>query len=1060
MARIFKTIVVCLGLTALACAQQTPAPGTLSGTLNGINGSKNVVLILANVNTGAAQRVTPDSNGAFSVALPPGTYRVEVERDGFRQTAQQDVTITGGQPSQLNVTIQGGPTIEAVEVNAQAPASQTTPPEVGTGYTSSTVRTLPVFDRNYQELEGLMTGVTPPATTVPLSFDPQMNRQFNTNGLPVFTNDQLSDGISIREPLTNELAIRILPEEAIQQLNVIADSYPVNQGFASGTISNVYPRPGTNGVHGSLFGFVTDNFFKTHDSFNISPNPEPTLHNREFGGTVGGPLSRDRLFWFMSYQGNIADGSTTQFATVPTYAELAGNFSAAGVPIYNPATGVVTGINAGLSRFAFPGGIIPATLFNPVALTYLSFLPATNLTGTANNLEQNVRYGDRSNVADGRLDYHFTNNLSGFLRYGWSGYNANEGSIFGSALGGDTLGTLRNHEAAASLVGNVHGFITEFRVGYTRYRNAILPGNVNPALSTALAGVGFGTGGTDVPNVAIEGLGVLGTPTNVPARDVDNNYEGSATIHWYHGRNQFYFGAEVRDLWSVGFPNFQFSTAGSFFFTPGPTSYPGATINPGTAFASSLASFLLGAPTETGIFNSITPPSYHERQYAGFVGDQIRMNRLTIDLGVRYEIFSPVTVKGINGETAYNFVNNTSTFGNSVGRYDYGFGAVQPRIGFAFRLANQTVIRTSYSINSFPLPFGLLPINITGVGISGGVVGSYAASTFGVPAVNGLSNAGPTASNIPYYINGLTRNPYVENYYFMIQHSAPLGFLLSAGYVGNVARDMPFIRPINVAAPGTGVAGLPFASLGQTAPVYFEGNGLTSNYNSLQVNLTKRMAESVAFSVAYTYSKAMDYGTYIQNPFSLSANYGPADWDHQQMLTISHVFDLPFGQGTNRWNQGLAAKILGNWKLIGLSHWATGSPYNLYADSLGCDCPGVANTFASVSSGTSVNGNASFNPSSFVLPTAGTFGNLGRNSVRGPNFTNYNLSLFKSFPMAENRILELRAEAYNLLNSTQNGAPYNNLSLGTFGTAAPLSGFSGLFGGEGRTFVLGARLLF
>ena len=1051
-----KTLLVCLVFAGLLSAQPNTSQGTLSGTLTGTPGIQNVVVILTNVSTGASQRITPDNAGAFTLTLPPGTYRIEVQHDGYRQTAQQEVTIIPNIVSQVIITIQGGPIIEAVEVQAQSPSSQTTPPEIGTGYTSNTIRALPVLDRNYQELNGLMTGVTPPVASLPLAFDPQLNRQYNANGLPDFTNDRLSDGISIREPFTNQMAIRVLPDEAAMQLNVLTGTYPVSSGFAGGTIGNIYARPGTNGVHGSLFGFITDDFFRTRNPFEPAGLPQPTIHNRQFGGTIGGPLAQDKLFWFASYQGFIDNGSVLQFATVPTAAELAGNFSGSGVPIYSPGTGLANGVG----RLAFPGGIIPPALLNPVALTYLSYLPAANQPGSANNLAQNVHEIDRSNVLDGRVDYHFSNNTTGYLRYGWSKYNVDQNSIFGNALGGDELGTLRNHEAAVALVTNFHGLITELRAGYTRYRNEISTANVNPALGGALGALGFGTGSTIVPNVTIEGLGTLGTPTNVPARDVDNVWQGSATLHWYHGRNQVYFGVDIRSLQSNGFPNYQSSTAGSFLFTPGGTSNPGATITPGTAFTNSLAAFLLGAPTTAGVFNPAYSPSYNQRSYAGFIGDTLHMNRLTIDLGVRYEIYSPVSVGSSTGNVSYNALNNTTTPTSGIGNYYYRFGAVQPRIGFAFRLSNHTVIRTAYAIESFPVPFGLLPINITGAGSSSGIVGSYATTSFTIPTRNSILPTGSTALNLPYYVNSLTRNPYVEQYYFNIQQSAPWGFLFTAGYVGNVTRDMPFIRPVNVAAPGTGLLGVPLISFGQTAPVYLEGNGLTSNYNSLQVNLNKRLSKGAAFSVAYTYSKALDYGTFLENPFNLRANYGPANWDQQQMVTISHIFDLPFGQGTNRWNQGMISKILGNWKINGLFHWTSGAPYNIYSDSLGCNCPGIASTFASAVPGIGVNGSAGFNPSSFVLPTPGSFGNLARNSVRRSDFTDYNLSLFKQFPLAENRILELRAEVYNLLNSTQYGFPYNNISFANFGSPSPATGFTGLFGGEGRTFVLGARFLF
>ena len=1045
MLRQLLLVFVCLAAAVLGQNQQ----GTLSGKIEGLNANTHAVLILTNVSTGASQRITPGSDGSFSVTLPPGTYRVEVEREGFRQTARQNVDIASGANSQVNVTIEGGPTIESVEIKANAPGAQESGSEIGEGFTTTTVRTLPVFDRNYQELNGLVSGVTPPVTSFPLTFDPQGTRQFNTNGLPAYTNDTLSDGISLREPFTNEIAIRVLPDEAVQQLNVITGNYPARDGFASGTIGNVFPRPGTNGVHGSLFGFMTDDFFRTRDPFVTAGNPQPALHNRQFGGTIGGAIIPNSLFFFGSYQGTIFDGSQTQFATVPTAAESVGNFSGAGFPIYNPFTGLMTGVG----RIPFIGGVIPFTSINPVAAAYLHYLPAANLPFTANNLEQDVPFGDRGNIVDGRIDYHFTNNVTGFFRYGWSSFNANQDSIFGPVVGGDTLSTLRNHHASASVAGNYHGMITELRVGYSRYRNAIVPNGDTAAFSQQLAALGFGSGTSGaIPSVSITGMGTLGTPINTPAKDVDNDYEGAANFHVYHGHNEIVFGADVRDMTSFGFPNFMFGSAGSFLFGPGSTSQVNGTIPPAAAFTQSFASFLLGAPSQSGVFSPLSGPRYQQRQYAGFVGDLLRWHHFTFDIGARYEVYSPVSV---NAASVFDLAATSVTPTQTIGNYNYR--NIAPRVGIAFPITTNTVIRTSYAINFFPLPFGLLPINIAGTGTSIGLTGSYGFAPFVVPPAPAASSS---TENIPYTVNNLTRDPYAQTYYFMIQQSAPWGFLFDAAYVGNVTRNLPYVKSINAASPGTGVAGVPLLGAGLTAPVYLEGNGLTSNYNALQVNLSKRLSKGASFAVAYTWSKALDYGMNLIDPFNVGANYGPANWDRTEMLTISHIFDLPFGQGTDRWNQGIVGKLLGNWKLNGIFHWATGTPYNIYADPLGCACPNIPAVLASTSGGASINGQASFNPAAFAAPPADSFGNLGRNAVRGPNLTVYNLSLFKSFPVRENTTVELRAEAYNILNSTQFGTPYANVSLGNFGSPNNMTLLNGLFGGAGRTFVLGARILF
>lgn len=1075
MPRKLAVVSLCCGLYCASPVLAQPQSGTLSGTLSGLNGNTSAVVIFTNTATTASQRVTPKADGTFSVNLPPGSYRVDVERNGFRQTARQNIDVTAGTTSQVNVTVEGGPNIEAVEVRANAPGAQESGTEIGQGITTGTVRELPVYDRNYQGLIANVSGVTPPIAGFPLTFDPQLSRQYDTNGLPPFVNDTTSDGITVREPYTNELAVRILPDEAIQQLNVVTGNYPAREGFAAGTISNVFPRPGTNGVHGSLFGFVTDDYFRTSDPFTTTGFPQPTLHDRQYGGTIGGALSPDRLFFFLSYQGQINDGSNTQFATVPTASELLGNFSGAGTTIYNPFTGLVTGAG----RSAFPGNIIPASSIDPVSALYLGLLPAANLPYAANNLEQNVQYGVRSNDLDGRLDYHFSNNVSGFLSYGWSTINAGQNSIFGPVVGGPTLDTLRNQHAAGSIVGNEHGVIMEIRAGYSRYRNLIGPATGAFGFNSALAGLGFSTANVPanvIPSVTIDGMGTLGTPINLPVKDLDDNYEGAANFHVYHGRNEVVFGADIRDDTSFGFNNFAFGAAGSFQFGPGATSLLNSGVAPGAAFAQSLAAFELGTASQSAVFSTTTAPRYNQVIYGGYVGDTVRLRHISFNLGFRYEVYSPVTV---NSASAFNLGTNILTPTTSIGSYYYK--NLDPRVGIAFRLTDNTVIRTSYSIMSFPMPFGLLPINIAGTGTSIGVPGTYGFAPFQLPIGQTSTSI---ASAIPYYANNLTRNPYVQSYYFMVEQSAPWGFLMNAGYVGNITRELPYMTNVNAALPGTGLAGLPYAGVGVSTPVYLEGNGLTSNYNSLQVNISKRLSKGASFAVAYTYSKALDYGVngiYLINPFNTASNYGPADWDHQQMVTVSQIFNLSWGHPSDQWRQSILGKVLGDWRLNGIFHYATGSPYNIYADSLGCNCPGVSaalpaglvapnfNGFAAPtpgvpvvlasSLGTGVNGRATFNPALFTSPQ-NSLGNLGRNAAIGPTLVDDNLALFKQFPVRENTTVELRAEAYNLLNRTLFGTPYSNVSVGNFGTSTPYTPLNGLLGGGGRTFVLGARILF
>jgi hypothetical protein len=823
----------------------------------------------------------------------------------------------------------------------------------------------------------------------------------------------------------------------------------------------VFVRPGTNnGLHGSAFGFWTTDQLATRNPFSPAGNPDPTQRFWQFGATAGGAVIPDRMFLFGSYEGTRRRGNNLQFGTVPTAELRAGDFSAFGT-IYNPATGISTGTNVGTGRVPFPNNRIPAGQVNPAAQAILGYLPLPNQPGLSNNLVTNVPFKNDGNVLDGRLDYRFTDLISGFLRYGFSDFNANEGSIFGPVVGNASGSGLRNHHATASLIGSRHGIIGEFRLGYNRYRNALTPQTQTDLLNQQLGTTNFG--GT-LPSINITGLGALGTPAYLPSKAIDNTYNGVANFYTNRGRHQIRWGVDIRRLHSDGFQNQLFGPNGTFFFGPGTTSLSGVTTTPAanSAFANSFAAFLLGAPTSSGAFTFSDVPSYRQTWYSGFLSDTFRLtSRIALDLGLRYDVYSPVQTRRAGNNSFFDPATGTLTFAgvggvDASGNQDWDLNNVAPRIGIAIRPAERTVVRASYSMSYFPVPFSLMGINQTGTGIQQGINGGFGAAPGGftspvLPSATAPAN-GAVAPNIPFSVSSLV-TPYVHSYFFMIQQDLTQGFLIDAAYVGNTAHQLPFMRELNAAAPGTGLAGLPFGT-GRTASVTEVASGLNSNFNSLQINLTKRFSSGVSFAGAYTFGKALDYSTNLVDPFNRRANYGPADWDHRHMLTLSHVLDLPFGNGTKRWNTGALGQILANWQLNGIFRWTTGAPYTVYADPLTCACPGLAAIPANlVGATTNINGQTTLNPSDFAVP-AGSFGSQGRNGIRGPESHVYNMSLFKSFQVREQMKMELRGEVYNLANSTQFGTPVANLGAGNFGTP------TAIVNSGGRQFQIGARFLF
>jgi hypothetical protein len=1053
---------------ALFAWAQTKA-GTLSGTITDPSGKAvpNAVVTITNASTGTSQRVVTGTDGTFMVAVPPGSYKVEVETAGFKRTTAEAVQVTAGTGARITAQLQAGATAEVVQLNADAIETQDSPTDIQRGYGQAPLETLPIFDRNYEQLFNLMPGVTPPLSSADadlgVTFDPQRSRQFNTDGLPAYANDPTEEGSTLREPFTGVLTMQVTPDTDIRELQETTSNYSADSGFAAGSIDNVFSRPGTTGFHGQLYGFESNDFMQDRNPFNVPSNPSSLLHYWQAGAGVGGQIVPDHTFFYANYEGTIFHDDNVQLATVPTNSMLFGNFSALGTPIYDPLSGTATGA----LRTSFLGGIIPISQINPLALGILSALPAPNLPGTVNNLSSVVPFSDNSSVANARLDQHFSNNFSAFLSYGFSYFNGTQGSLYGPIVGGPTSDALRNDHAALNLVGNHHGIIAELRFSYNRYRNAVVPTDTLGSLSPLLGSYGF----TSMPTINIQGFGTLGELPNLPNKMIDNTYEGAANIHWTRGIQDLRFGTDIRALQSNGFTNYPLGPNGSLYFGPGPTL--SSELAPysllGSTYANSLAAFLTGSPVAAGAFSYSSTPTYRQMQYGTYVADGLRLtSRLTVELGLRWDVFGPPSTQFNNGAMVYYPYSGNVVY-SSGGGGTYDLKDFAPRVGVAFRPLERTVIRASYGIEYFPEPFTLSGINEAGVGTQMGLInGSYTTVPLAIPtlptAVPERLGAVVAAPTIPLTVRptGVWENPYTHNYFFMIQQDITHGILLDASYVGNLGRELPYVTPLNVALPGTGVAGLPFTS---QLPVTGEGTGLTSNYNALQVNLTKRLSRGIGMSVAYTWSKADDYGTYLLDPFDRAANYGPADWDRTQMLTLSHTFDVPFGTGSHHLNSGVVGEILAGWQLNGMFEFGTGTPYSVLASPVSCDCAGVASVFAAPVGPTStINGQATFNPALFTEPTPGTFGTAARNLYRGPGFTNYNLALSKAFRVSEQAKIEFRGEAINLLNNVNYGNPIANLASPAFGTPTLFGsgiGGTGLVNGFApRTFLVGARFLF
>ena len=1047
----------------VAAQAQTTNNGALSGRITSATGAgiPNVTVTVTNVQTHTSQKVLSGSDGTFSVSgLPPGTYQVDAESEGFNPSAPQNVQITAAGPITVNLVLETGNLNRSVAIQGVSQATQDANAEVAVDFGTRTVQELPVIDRNHQQLAGQQTGITPPAPALPPALDPERNRFYSTDGQAPFLNQYYQGGLINQEP-NRGTALRVVPEENIQEMNLSTASLTMEKGFTGGAFVNNLSRSGSSAFHGSLFEFWSGNMLRSRNVFDTVDTGAPRYTHNQFGATAGGAVVPDKTFLFGSYEGTYNRGGQTSISTVPIPAAIGGNFaSIPGLTLYNPSTGTA----AGTGRSLFAGNVLPARLINPSSAAIASLIPTPNRPGLADNLVSNTPFQNDHQKVDGRLDQQFSDHTSAFLRYGFSNDHLLTESPLGLAIGAGTRDRLLSDNAA---IGVTHefgaGLLTQLQFGYNRYDQKLAALGGQSALA---APFGLTSSSGSLPNINIAGLPGIGVPAYLPEHPIDNTFDWDWAWSLHTAKNNFKWGLNVRRIRSDGFLDTavgsMFGPNGSLSFGPGATLLNnGAPLSPNAELYNSFASFLLAAPSQAGIANYSLQPSFRQSEYAAWVGDTVQMHRVTIDLGLRYELYSPLEPRIRGGSAFLNASTNAFNYagiGNTpMHSYMYDTDNIAPRIGLAFHITQKTVLRAGYGMQYFEMPYmmsGLLaPMFGSVAGVPGGYTVAPGLATLGsAPALaNGAAAGNLPAALVPHNL----QTPYLQTFNLQLQRDFYYGTVLSLGYVGVLGRHLQAIEELNAALPGTGAAGLPFAGVGRSGSTLYYGDGLTSNYNSLQVSLSKRFSKGLSFLGSYTYAKALGYttaGGVLLDPTNLRANYGPLDYDRTHVLSISHLWELPIGRNSS----GLMHTIIGGWQLNGIFSWATGTPLTLTADPLLCNCPGNT-VLASAQGPVSLTGNYNGQPfinGTFVAP-AGAAGNLTRGAIRGPGYKNYDMSLFKNFRVVDRFNLQLRGEAYNLTNSPRLANPVTNINAADFGQVT-----STMNGAFGRQLDVAARIQF
>ena len=1057
-----------------------PVKATIVGTVRDSSGA---VVVGAEVratetNTNITRSVRSNESGYYVFAvIDPGVYRIDVESAGFRKASEPGVRVFSNSTARADFTLELGALSETMEVKAATPLLQADRVDTGRTIEATVVQDMPLgYNRNYQGLLVLAPGVTDVGRGYSVFYNSRDSLLNHTNGQTANAANFQVEGVDNNWDNGN-LTIFVPPAEAIETVNMTTSGYDPEFGNATSVVTAVTLRSGTNNLHGSAFEFNKVSALSAKNVFATTKAPET---DNMFGFALGGPIRKDKTFFFGDYQGMRDHSGSTIWATIPTMPFRTGDLSQSPSLIYDPATGN----SDGTGRTPFSGNIIPGDRISPIAAKLLALVPAPTYSGLGSNFEKNMVLAKNTEMADIKIDQQFTDRDRLSIRYSFQRPIVDQPPLYSAAAGGPMnhglMGTGKAFIQAPGL-DYTHSFsgtfLTEFRFGINRVRNDAYPSDFgqNTSADLGIAGVNINDFTSGLTDIRINGYDrpMVGYSGALPWRRSQTNF--SAVTVWTKivSNHMIKFGAELRrernDLLQT-----DDDPRGEWRFNAGPTALKGGT---GTSFANSFASFLLDQPSLLTRGLAFNFPTRRTTALFTFVGDKWQVAPpLTLDVGLRHELWFPASIRyPLSGNVNYDPTTNSLIVGG-IGNNpkDLGFPATTrsfaPRLGLSYRLNEQTVVRAGYGIS-----YGFF-----GIGVSNYPVwqdnefdapNSYsraASLAVGIPAPilvqvpqNGIINPAPLDMTYTVRPADLPHS-YVQAWNIAVQRVLPSNFVLEVGYVGNHGVNLPVEQNINAGMVlGAAEDGQPlyplFGRLAETDLII----GVPSSYNSLQVKLDRRLSGGFYLTTAYTYSKSIDFSSNYMSPLGnniiLSMNRGRADFDRTHVFVQSYTYQLPFGR-KGRWlHSGPGEWVLGGWQVNGIFSAKSGYPLGFSADESGLDAPGNSNT-PDISGKVKIYGGVGsdqlwFDTSVFSDPAPLKFGNVGRNISRGPGLVNLDFSIFKRFSLREGTDLELRMESFNFTNTPHFDNPDCTLGDSTFGQVTTAEN-------DSRTFRLGLKLRF
>ena len=1007
--------------------------GTVVDSAGGVIPAAQVTV--TSLDTNLTRKVTTDGAGDYSVTeLPLGAYKVTAEKAGFKSETVSGINVAVAAAQRVDLKLTPGEIRESVVVTAEVTLVDTTNDTQGGTIGAQQMAELPINGRDFAKAVLMAPGaIGDPAgaTDSPGSFG-----SFAINGNRGRSNNYLLDGTDMNDGYRNDPAINepgvfgtpatLLPLEALAELPVLSGA-DAEFGRSAGATVNIVTKSGTNSVHGSVFEDFRNSAMDARNFFNTTQVPQNPFHNNQFGGSLGGPIVKDKTFFFLAYEGQREYGGLTSLGHVPTAADI------------NSALRSPTVVQA--------GGESPVI----ANLMALHPWPAANIPtdSNGNNLLATTRFDNRIDSVIGKIDQHFGAGdvLTGRYYFGDSSQSFPLALVGGGNLPGyNTVTPTRVQLVSLSLTHVISPrFLLEFRAGYNRFAEQFLP--QDQAFDPRSIGLNTTQGNdTGLPEILVAGEATLGANTSVPRGRVDTNWQYFTNASYNTGRSSWKWGYEFRRTFVNGF--FDNGFRGRLLFPD-------------------LASFLAGEPG-----GSLTTSNHqamgdsHRDTYQNSHGFYIRntfklTRRFTIDAGLRWDYF------GVIGEEQNRF----SIFDPSIPGprqvnqiYPKDINNFGPRVSLAYDLAGngKTVLRAGWGLfyDAFSQDFfvGQLPYNTFNTGPAYNDIGgkapilfsSTAAITVGACTAGAIPVPGTKLCAPPVFSNfGATdvftvdqglRTPYVHNFNFNVERQLASGIALQAGYVGSLGRKLFRYRDLNQSVGGGPLPYPDFVYINQ-----LETSAL-SNYNSLQTIL-KFKTHGLVSNVSYIWSHSIDNAsdgtdfvpnaTQPDNSFNANGERANSNFDVRQRFSWNFIYEFP--------NSSRHKALLSGWALKGVAAIQTGQPVNLNylfeGDFNGSDeyfgrPDVVGNPFAGRHFPDTF-----LDASAFAVPckwddaagacVAGTqhFGNLGRNAFTGPSFKNFDFSIAKNTQLRESVRMQFRVNFFNIFNHPN----FSNPMLPSFG---------------------------